>query len=164
MKKDLINQAMQTYFQGDTPLINHALKVLEYSERLIEVYEDSCNREVITYAALLHDIGIPEAQRKYDNGSGKYQQIEGPPIARDILELHNIQESIIAEVCQIIAHHHTPGIIDTVNFHILYDADWLVNLPNVHGLDHSPDKLMQLIEETYLTALGKDLARAQFLD
>ena len=41
---------------------------------------------VVRAAAVLHDIGIREAERKHGSSAGKYQEVEGPPIARRILE------------------------------------------------------------------------------
>lgn len=39
-----------------------------------------------------------------------------------------LSEELVVEVCQIIAHHHAPGVVDTINFKVLYDADLIVNL------------------------------------
>ena len=43
------------------------------------------NLAVILSAAYLHDIGIHEAERKYQSTAARYQEEEGPPIAREIL-------------------------------------------------------------------------------
>ena len=34
---------------------------------------------------------------------------------------------MIKAVCRIIAHHHTPGVVTTNNFKVVYDADLIVN-------------------------------------
>ena len=47
--------------------------------------EEKGNLAVILPAAYLHDIGIQEAERKYQSTAARYQEELGPPIARDIL-------------------------------------------------------------------------------
>ena len=78
----------------------------------------------------MHDIGIPDCKKKYKSIEGQLQEIEGPPIAREILKSLNINEEIIKEVWEIIGCHHSPDEIETMNFKIMWDADWLVNLPD----------------------------------
>jgi len=124
--RNQIISEMQKYFGDDKKRINHALKVLKYSEELLLERKGDCN--VVIAAAILHDIGIHEAERKYKSNAGKYQEIEGPPIAKDILEkIESFPKEKIPEVLEIIAHHHRPGIIKTTNFQIIYDADCRVN-------------------------------------
>jgi HD superfamily phosphodiesterase len=70
-------------FGTDKRRIEHALTVLDYAERIRTV--GGGDALVVRAAAILHDIGIHEAERKYGSSAGKYQQIEGPPIAEKIL-------------------------------------------------------------------------------
>jgi len=73
---------MIRYFQGDVKRINHALKVYCFASLISkESNSDEWNHQIISIVALLHDIGIKEAERKYQSSSGKYQEKEGPPIA-----------------------------------------------------------------------------------
>lgn len=164
-KTNIINK-MKDYFQDDKKRIEHALQVTNYAEKLIRLYnKNSINPEVIIYAAILHDIGIKNAETKYNSCAGKYQEIEGPPVAKKILSLFPISKSIIDEVCTIIGNHHSPGLINTVNFKILYDADWLVNLPQIHNLnDKKKEEIGNIIEKLYLTNAGKKLAKDIFID
>lgn len=115
---------MKQYFGNDQKRINHALKVLKYAE--------GGDRDVVVAAAILHDIGIHEAERKYNSNAGKYQEIEGPPIAKEILEkIDDFPKEKIPEVLDIIAHHHHPRKEETENFKILYAADCKVNREEV---------------------------------
>ena len=113
-------------------------------------------------AAVLHDIGIHEAEKKYGSASGRYQEIEGPPIARGILTKIGFESSQINEICEIIAHHHSPGTVTTVNFKILYDADWLVNIAGHYNIEDSA-KLKSIIDRVLLTKSGKTLAGQIYL-
>ena len=73
-----VMEQMILYFGHDVRRINHALKVHAFAT-YIGSLESVDNRlhPVISYTALLHDIGIHEAERKYHSTAGNYQQIEG---------------------------------------------------------------------------------------
>ena len=68
----------------------------------------------------------------------------------------------IEEICEIIAHHHSPGKITTRNFEILYDADWLTNLGDEYDIQDQ-NKLSNIIENVFLTQSGKALAHEIYL-
>ncbi|MAF84887.1 MAG: phosphohydrolase [Dehalococcoidales bacterium] len=158
--KAALIQAMEVYFGRDTKRINHAHKVAGYAEALLK--EDGGDYSIVIAAALLHDIGIHAAERKYGSTSGKYQEKEGPPIARQILSRLGFKPVQIEEVCGIIAHHHSPGKVSTYNFKILYDADWLVNLRDEYDIQDR-SKLSNIINRLFLTSSGKVLARKVYL-
>ena len=83
--------------------------------------------EILCTAAVLHDIGIHAAEEKYGNCSGKYQEIEGPAPAREILSRLTTDIELIDRVCFLIAHHHTYSGIDGSDWQILLEADFIVN-------------------------------------
>ncbi|MTI59112.1 MAG: HD domain-containing protein [Firmicutes bacterium] len=163
-KKEIINE-MKNYFGDDQKRIQHALEVTSYAEKLISLHQEKdINQEVIIYSAILHDIGIKNAEKKYNSPAPKYQEIEGPPVARDILNRFPIEELIIKEVCEIIGNHHSPGKLNSNNFKILYDADWLVNLPDEYDLSaKNKEEIIRVIDKLYLSEAGKRLAKRQFL-
>ena len=84
---------MIEYFGNDVRRINHALKVYGFASTICR--SEKLNNET----ALLHDIGIPISEKKYDSCIGKYQEIEGPPIAGEILEKLNFKPEVIERVC-----------------------------------------------------------------
>ncbi|PUU87020.1 MAG: hypothetical protein CI947_2340, partial [Halanaerobium sp.] len=140
MLKNKLIKELEQYFADDQKRIQHALKVTDYAEKLIKAFKEkypdkNINEQVIIYTAVLHDIGIKNSEVKYGSSSGHYQEIEGPPVARKIMKSHNIDFETMDEVAEIIAHHHTPGKVSSNNFKLLYDADWLVNLPEVYNLN-----------------------------
>ena len=116
---------------------------------------------VVIAAAILHDIGIHAAEAKHGSGAGRYQEIEGPPIARAILEKLNVAPATIDAVCAIIAHHHN-GQIDTPEFTVIWDADWLVNLPGTYP-NADRDELAAAIDKIFRTPTGKAIAQKLFL-
>lgn len=83
--------------------------------------------EILRTAAVLHDIGIHAAEEKYGNCSGKYQEIEGPAPAREILSRLTTDKELIDRVCFLIAHHHTYSGVNGSDWQILLEADFIVN-------------------------------------
>ena len=155
-----LTRAMEDYFGGDIRRIDHAHRVTDYAEELLTL--EAGDYTVVMAAAVLHDIGIHQAQEKYGSTSGRYQEKEGPPIARRILTRLGFKPEPIEEICTIIAHHHSPGKITTRNFSLLYDADWLVNLRDEYDIQDR-EKLSKVIERVFLTPSGRALARQTYL-
>ncbi len=159
--REALISAMESYFGSDSKRIAHAHKVTDYAERLIG--PERGDPFIVVAAGIFHDIGIPNAEKKHGSALGKYQEVEGPPVARDILTGLGVPPAEIDEVCEIIAHHHSPGKITTRNFKILYDADWLVNLRDEYDI-RDRAKLTTIIDRVFLTDAGKSLARQVYLD
>ena len=153
-------EKMKKYFDCDKKYIDHALKVLEYAKEILE-HENGDNKIVLP-AAIFHDIGIKVCKKKYNSTGGQLQEKEGPPIARKILKELEVDSKIIDEVCDIIASHHSPGEIDTLNFKIIWDADWLVNLGDEYNIKDRK-KLEKVIDKIFLTRSGKNLGRSIYL-
>jgi HD superfamily phosphodiesterase len=165
-KKDLLKDRvaieMKNYFRQDFKRIGHATKVARYADQIVR--EEKGDPAVVLSAAYLHDIGIHEAERKYQSTEAKYQEEEGPPIARDILIKLGAQPDLIDEVCDIIAHHHHPRAEETINYKAVYDADLIVNLEEGQkekGLN--AEEFTGLIEKNFLTESGRKLANSIFL-
>lgn len=156
-----ILEAMESYFGSDARRIQHAKDVLKYAKEILETQKG--DYEVVVPAAILHDIGIKECERKYGSTNGQLQEKEGPPIARQILEGLHVEKNTISEICRIIASHHSPGEIDTLNFKIIWDADWLVNLQDEYDISDRK-KLKGIIDKVFITDSGKAIAKGIYLD
>ena len=118
-----------TYNGNDVKRINHLLKVFSFAHHIGKM--ENCSTQlqtIIDVAALLHDIGIHEAERKYDSSAGKWQEIEGPIVAKDLLKELNLDSAILDRVLFLIGHHHSYEAIDGIDFQILVEADFLVNI------------------------------------
>lgn len=125
---DLIGAAIG-YDCGDPRRIQHFIKVYGFASAISEAEGmDVRGQEILNAAAVLHDIGIRESERKYGSCEGKYQQIEGVPVAREILGKLGTDEELAERVCFLIAHHHTYDGIDSTDWQILVEADFLVNI------------------------------------
>lgn len=161
--KHLIIDKMKDTFGEDQRRINHALKVLKFSEEILKGEIHEANLEtVVIITAILHDIGIHAAEEKYSSNSGKYQEIEGPPIARNIMEELNLEEALIERVCYIIGGHHTLSKVDGVDFQIIWEADLLVNIEE-DGLNKINSKLSNIIEKNFKTDTGKRIAQKLYI-
>ncbi len=120
---------MVSYFGNDVCRINHALKVYGYASYIARAQNLTQNQLLIVdIAALLHDIGIKQAELKYNSAAGKYQELEGPAIARGLLAQFNIDNQTVDRICYIIGNHHSYQKIDDIDFQVLVEADFLVNI------------------------------------
>ena len=159
MREQLIND-MKSVFGDDDRRIDHALSVLSYADQ-IRVQQGG-DESVVTAAAILHDIGIHEAERKYGSAAGKYQEIEGPSIAKGILEKYEITADTVEHVCRIVGSHHSGGDIDTVEFRVIWDADWIVNIGDDLA-DAGQEKLEGMIDKVFKTGTGRSIAKKRFV-
>jgi len=157
--RERIAQEMIRYFAADKKRINHALKVAQYAEEILKI--EGGHPLVVLAAAYLHDIGIKIAEEKYGSAAAEYQEKEGPEVAREILTKLNVPRPIMEEVGDIIAHHHHPRQKESLNFQILFEADWLVNLEE-NGLINEKDKIKEIVEKNFKTVTGKRLASELF--
>ncbi len=158
--RDKLIDEMKKVFGADCKQINHALTVLDYAEK-IQIVEGG-DPLVVKAAAILHDIGIHAAETKHASAAGRYHQIEGPPIAKRILQNYELDDETIAHICKIIANHHSAKDIDTIEFRIVWDADSLVNIPEDFA-DAGKEKLQQIIDKTFKTCKGRQIAVESFV-
>lgn len=153
MYLEKITQCMEDVFRDHPQMVLHTLNVLKHGEDIMEaegvIGEE---KELISIVALLHDIGIVEARKKYGSSEGPYQEKEGARIAFEILKKVGYNKDI-DRICYIIAHHHTPEKIDGRDFQIQWEADLIENLKSSDG-----EKIRRAIEENFKTAGGKELA------
>jgi len=160
--KDRVAIEMKRYFGQDFRRIGHAADVARYAEQIVT--QEGGDPAVVLCAAYLHDIGIHEAERKYNSTAARHQHKEGPPMAREILTKLRARGKLAEEVCDIVGHRHVPRDEETVNFKIVYDADLIVNLEE-HQKDREIDRerLLEIIEKKIFTRTGKRLARKALL-
>ncbi|MGZ7047302.1 MAG: HD domain-containing protein, partial [Methanobacterium sp.] len=159
MKIEVLEKMIE-YFRLDVRRINHALKVYDFAQ--IISYEESIDRktrDIIIYSAILHDIGIKVAEKKHNSSVGKYQEIEGPPIAREILSDLKISEEIINRVSEIVGNHHSYTKIDGIDFQIVVEADLLVNIFEEYM---SRETIENINNQIFKTETGKKLIKTMY--
>ena len=153
-------RAAIAYNGADVMRIQHLLKVTGFADAISSVeIADADVRYTLTIAAILHDIGIHEAERNYGSSAGPYQEKEGPAVARGILEPMGMPEDVTERVCWLIAHHHTMHPIGGIDHQILLEADFLVNAYE-DGLSHAA--VEAFCENIAKTKTGTDMIRALY--
>lgn len=160
--KDRVAIEMKRYFGRDFKRIGHATRVARYAERIGK--KEKANLGVILVSAYLHDIGIHEAERKFKSTAPRYQEREGPPIARSILEKLGASEPLIDQVCNIVGQHHHPVPGVSIEFKAVFDADRIANLEERHK--KKPFKTRNLagvIKKSFLTQAGREEAKKVLL-
>lgn len=131
-----LHMAMIELYKGDAKRIQHFCKVHSYA-RLIAQMEnvDDQSLFIIETAALTHDIGIHICEEKYGECGGKLQEKEGPAIAA---RLNNI---------------------DGIDYQILVEADFLVNICDDNL---AKDAALKAYNNIFKTESGKKICREMF--
>lgn len=147
---------------NDTRRINHALKVYAFAKCIIESETDDEKLiQIVGLSAILHDIGIKKCEEKYNSCAGNYQEIEGPPIAKEILLKYYEENDIIERVLFLIAHHHTYSNIDGLDYQVLIEADFLVNLDEEKS---SKEAILGARKNLFKTDMGINLLDTMLLN
>ncbi len=155
-------EKMKEVFKDIPYGIDHTLKVMDNASHILEsINLEEEKKEMVLLAAILHDIGAVEAQRKYGSMDSRYQELEGPPIARKILQQAGYDPGNTARICYIVGNHHPPSKIDGIDFQVLWEADLLENMPFM-GISADSSRLKAFIDENFKTVSGKALVLERF--
>lgn len=151
---------MMRFYSGNPHQIQHFTKVHSYA-RLIGLGEkiDDETQRTLEIAAIVHDVGIKPAMEKYGSGSGRYQEVEGPPIAAEMLKSLGYPQSIIDRVCYLVGHHHTYANMDGMDYQILVEADFLVNMFEEKV---GEDTVKSTLDNIFRTETGEKYCRIMF--
>lgn len=159
----MLNQlytAMITYYRGDPRRIQHFTKVHSYAKLIgeLEGMEEK-SLFILEAAALTHDIGIHVCEEKYGSCSGKLQEKEGPALAEEMMKQIGFSDEVIERVAYLIAHHHTYTDIRDLDYQILVEADFLVNLFEDNA---DQESIRTACEKIFRTSSGKKICGEMF--
>jgi len=161
--KELIDKLfidMTSYYSGDPKRIQHFTKVYAYAKLIGELEGlDEKLQQTLEITALVHDIGIKNAEAKYGRCDGKSQEVEGPEPARIMLTKLGLEACMINRVCYLIAHHHTYSQVDGPDYRILLEADFLVNL---YEDDVTHDGIVSAYHTIFKTQSGQLLVKSMY--
>ena len=91
----------------------------------------------------------------------KLQEKEGPALAEQMLSELGFEKDVIERVSFLVGHHHTYTGIDGLDYQILVEADFLVNLyeddVNRHGIE-------QAYQQIFRTQTGKEIFNQMYTD
>lgn len=155
-----LHLAMIDLYNGDAKRIQHFCKVHSYAKLIAEAENvDGETLFIIETAALTHDVGIHICEEKYGNCNGKLQEKEGPPIAKKLLEKLGFNDKVSNRVQYLIAHHHTYDNIDGIDYQILVEADFLVNM---YEENLSKQAVQNAYDKIFKTSCGKRICKIMF--
>lgn len=154
---NILIEEMIKYYSGDAKRIQHFIKVYSFAKIIGELEKiPKKTLEILKVGAVTHDIGIKLCEEKYGDCSGKLQEKEGPAIAKELLMRLSYEEDIIDRVCYLIGHHHTYSDIDGIDYQILVEADFLVNMYE-DGL--GSESIKNAYEKIFKTKAGKNMCK-----
>lgn len=151
---------MTEYFNGDPKRIQHFTKVYAYAKN-IGVLEniDSDTAFILETAAIVHDIGIKKGEEKYGRCDGKIQEELGPHEAEKILKKCGYSKEVIRRVKYLVGHHHTYSGIDGIDYQILVEADFIVNMYEDNA---GIESVKSVLGKIFKTKAGTDMYRQIF--
>lgn len=159
MISSLIDE-MIAYDKGDPRRIQHFMKVHDFARTIGQLEGlDEQTLYILESAAVVHDIGIHVCEEKYGSCEGKLQEKEGPALAKELLERLGYEQKVINRICYLVGHHHTYTNIDGVDYQILVEADFLVNMYE-DGV--SPDAVRKAYQNIFQTENGRKICRNMF--
>lgn len=146
---------MIKYYAGDVKRINHFMKVHGFAKVIGEGENlDENTMFTLETAAYVHDIGIKMSEQKYNSSAGKYQEELGPAEAETMLKKLGFDEDVIKRVSYLVGHHHTYSNIDGIDYQILIEADFIVN---IFEDEIDADSIKSIREKIFKTETGKKI-------
>ena len=88
-----------------------------------------------------------------------YKKKEGPAIAEKLLGELGFDRNVSERVQYLIAHHHTYGNINEMDYQILVEADFLVNIMEEGS---SKEAAIKAYQNIFKTSCGKKICREMF--
>jgi len=116
--------------------------------------------EILEVATIVHDIGIKVSIKKYGKCNGKLQEQEGPICAEELLNRLEFKKEVIERVSYLVAHHHTYSNIDGIDYQILVEADFLVNL---YENQNDKETIQNTYNKIFKTKSGRKLCSQMFI-
>ena len=151
---------MAEYYKEQPERIQHYIKVFTYAKMIGEEENLPAKKQhILETAAIVHDIGIKASEAIYGDLLGKHQEELGPSIAEEMLSKLGYDKDVIERVSYLVAHHHTYSEIDDVDYQILVEADFLVN---IHENYNPYSSAVEAYNRVFKTETGKKLYRIMY--
>jgi hypothetical protein len=161
-EKDLLRERisleMKKFWGTHYQWVNHALKVARYAEKILRM--EGGSPLVVLGAAYLHGLDGHEAEIGGRNRPEDAKR-EGLAIVREILERLAVEKEAISEIVDVIHRLHSPRDEESLNFQILYEADWLARMEERENREDQGE-LEERILNNFKTTTGRQLLRGCF--
>ena len=145
----IVKEKMIEYYAGDSRRVHHFLKVHSFAKLIAEMEGMEPDEMQV----------LENAELKYGYNNGKLQEQEGPPEARRLLREAGAEDAAVERACYLVAHHHTYRNIDGLDYQILVEADFLVNMYEDKA---DADTIRTAYDNIFATESGKMLCRQLF--
>lgn len=151
---------MIAFSEGSIHDIDHLIRVWTYARTIGELEGlDSETQLLLETAAIVHDIACPLCREKYGYTNGKYQELEGAPMAEAFLADSGLTEAQVRRIAWLVGHHHTFRDVDGPDHQILLEADYIANATE----KPSPPKNLAFFRERFMkTRSGREILDAIF--
>jgi hypothetical protein len=156
--RERISLEMKKFWGTHYQRVNHALKVARYAEKILRM--EGGNPLVVLGAAYLHGLDGHEAEIGGRNRPEDAKR-EGLAIIREILERLAVEKEAISEIVDVIHRLHSPRDEESLNFQILYEADWLARMEERENREDQGE-LEERILNNFKTTTGRQLLRGCF--
>jgi len=152
---------MMVYYKGDARRINHFIKVHNFARQIAigKGLEEALLIRV-ELVAVVHDIGIKISEEKYGSSSAKYQEIEGPALAEKLLRKVGLSNEEVERISYLVGNHHSYHKIDGIDFQILVEADFLVN---IYEDELKYETVLSIKDKYFETKTGLEFLESMFL-
>lgn len=159
MIAEILNR-MVAFSNGNPHDIAHFMKVWGFA-RSIGILEGFSAEEqlILEVAAITHDIACPLCREKYGNTNGDLQEKEGALLVLDFLRDSGLSPAQIERVSFLVGHHHTLTDINGRDYHVLVEADYIVNAEE-YGF--SAESIRNACARFFRTASGTNLLKSMF--
>lgn len=152
-----VYMAMADFDAGDPKRLTHFTKVYYYAHMMaVKEHLPLRLREITEIAAIVHDIGIHKAEQSFHTTAGSVQEKLGAPLAAKLLSDMGFESELVNRVSYLVGHHHTYNNIDGIDYQILVEADFLVNM---YEDDTDQRTRENVFEKIFRTETGKRLFR-----
>lgn len=159
--KNRVADEMKKYFGTDFKRISHAVTVANFAEKIAK--KEKANLPVVLCAAYLYDIGIKNAEEKYDRVTPENLDIESPKVAQQILEKSGAKKALIDDVVDLVSQHsRKKESADSNNpdKNVLHDADMLTHMAACEEkIDMDDQKFLAKLDRLFVTPSGNELAK-----
>lgn len=154
-------EKMIRFYHGNIHDVAHFLKVYAFAKTIGELEGLAPQtQETLELAAVVHDISCPLCREKYGNTNGKKQELESPPLIEGFFSDLPVAPETVQRISWIVAHHHTYGLSDDLDYQILLEADYLVNAGES---GHSAESVQSALRKIFKTKTGSELLSSLYL-
>ena len=159
--KDKVAVEIKRFYKTDFKQISRVSRIAHHAEKIGK--EEGANLGIILCAAYLNDIGLKQAEQKYDSREPDAVKKESLEIAAEILTRLGADTQVLEEVCRLIQIHGTADAHNVLESLILSDAQQTALLEEEHKTAPlAPAAIEDCLSNRYLTASGKKNARKTF--